>query len=170
MEKPISKLFLVIFVLSAAVWIYASSMKNYQSGKLLKFGTIEYIQDLNEVVERDSYHSIAKHSVISILSYPMVILTALGYVLTTPRSFKKNGWMLMSAILLFVFIPVEIYCYWLDWKIVGLNYWGNWPLEEFRKALLIRLTALAGLPFIAQLCYYTIPILIIFKPLQKQEE
>ena len=76
---------------------------------------------------------------------------------------------MMSAILLYVFVPVELYCYWLDWKIVGLNYWGNWPLEEFRKVLLMRLTALAGLPFIAQMCYYTIPIFIIFKPLQKIE-
>ena len=170
MEKPISNFFLVLLVMSAAVWIYSSSMKNYQSGKLLKLGTIEYVQDLNEIAERDTYRSIAMHSLIALMSYPAVLLAAIGYVITTPRSFKKHGWLLMCAILLFAFIPVEVYCFWLDWKIVGLNYWGNWPLEEFRKAFLIRLTALAGLPFIAQLCYYTIPILIIFKPLQKQEE
>jgi hypothetical protein len=168
MEKPISKIFLGLLFLSAAIWIYGSSMKNYRSGTLLKFGTIEYINDMDVNLERAAYHSIAENSVIAMLSYPIAILSAIGYVVTTPRSFKQNGWLLMSAILFFAFIPVEAYCYWLDWKIVGLNYWGNWPLEEFRKALQIRLTALAGLPFIAQLCYYTIPILIIFKPLQKQ--
>lgn len=170
MEKPITKFFLVILFLSAIVWMYASSMKHYESGLMLKFGTVEFVEHFDPVSERADYHSIAENSVIAFVSYIIVLLAGIGFVVTTRRSFKRDGWLLMSAILLFAFVPVELYCYWLDWKIVGLNYWGNWPLDEFRKALLIRLTALAGLPFIAQLCYYTIPIFIIFKPLQKTEE
>jgi hypothetical protein len=169
MEKPAAKFFLIIFMLSAVVWLYASSMKHYESGIMLKFGTVEFKEQMDPAGERAAYRSIAQNSLVTFISYPFVLLAGLGFIMTTRRSLKREGWLMMSAILLYVFVPVELYCYWLDWKIVGLNYWGNWPLEEFRKVLLMRLTALAGLPFIAQMCYYTIPIFIIFKPLQKIE-
>jgi len=169
MEKPAAKFFSILFILSAMVWMYTSSMKNYESGHLLKFATIEFEENLNPVIERASYRAIAEYSVMIFISYPIVIFSAIGFVATSQRTFKEHGWLLMSALLLLMFLPVEVYCYWLDWKIVGLNYWGDWPLDEFRKAMIARLTALAGLPFIAQLCYYTIPIIIIFKPLQKSE-
>jgi hypothetical protein len=169
MEKPAAKFFLIIFMLSAVVWLYASSMKHFESGIMLKFGTVEFKEQMDPAGERAAYRSIAQNSLVTFISYPFVLLAGLGFIMTTRRSLKREGWLMMSAILLYVFVPVELYCYWLDWKIVGLNYWGNWPLEEFRKVLLMRLTALAGLPFIAQMCYYTIPIFIIFKPLQKIE-
>jgi hypothetical protein len=144
MEKPAAKFFLIIFMLSAVVWLYASSMKHYESGIMLKFGTVEFKEQMDPAGERAAYRSIAQNSLVTFISYPFVLLAGLGFIMTTRRSLKREGWLMMSAILLYVFVPVELYCYWLDWKIVGLNYWGNWPLEEFRKVLLMRLTALAG--------------------------
>lgn len=142
-------------------------MKNIQIGNLLEFGTVELKQTLTVEVERTAYDTIAKLSVIIFIFYPFVLIAGISYLKTTQRTMKNEGWLLMCTILLFMFVPVEIYCFWLDWKIVGLNYWGEWPLEEFRKAFVLRLTAFAGLPFIGQLCYYTIPILVIFKPFRK---
>lgn len=168
MERTSAKIFLLLLLLSAAVWLYALSVKNYEAGSLLVFGTVEFRESLDPVSERMVYDSIAQYSIIAFASYPIVLISAFAFVKTTRRSFKDDGWLLMSAILLFMFIPVELYCFWLDWKIVGLNYWGEWPLEEFRKAVLSRITALAGLPLIAQLCYFTIPIFVIFKPFQRQ--
>ena len=39
--------------------------------------------------------------------------------------------------------------------------------EVFRELLVARIGALAGAPFIAQLCYYTILALAIFQPFKK---
>lgn len=170
MEKTSAKIFLILFIISATAWIAASSVKNYRAGMLFEFGTVQFRNDLNVEKERSSYDQIAQSSIVTMSLYPLVLLTAAGFLATTRRTFRKDGWLLMSTILLFGFIPVELYCYWLDWKLIGLNYWGDWPLEEFRKAIVLRMTALAGLPFIAQLCYYTIPIFVIFKPLQKKND
>ena len=167
MENSKSKLFLIVFILTALCWLGVVMMKNIQIGRLLEFGTVELKKILTPESERAAYNVIAKYSVIIFITYPIVLISGIGYLMTTQRIMKNDGWLLMSATLLLIFIPVEFYCFWLDWKIVGLNYWGNWELEEFRKAFLQRLTALAGLPFVAQLCYYTIPILVILKPLKK---
>lgn len=166
MERTTTKIFLLLFIASSLVWLFASANKNYYAGKLLQFGTVEFKSSLDPADERMAYRSIAEYSILAFLSYPFLILGAAGFLKTTRRSLKKEGWLMMSALLVFLFVPVELYCFWLDWKIVGLQYWGEWPLTEFRSALYHRITALAGLPLIAQLCYYTIPIFIIFKPMK----
>lgn len=170
MERTPAKIFLILFIISCAVWLYGSFMKNYYAGELLTFGTIEFETALVPAGERLIYHAWSEQSILSAAAYPVMLLTALGYLRFTFRTFRSDGWLLLSAILLFAFIPVELYCFWLDWKIIGLNYWGEWPLEEFRKAFLSRVTALAGLPLIAQLCYFTIPVISIVQPLKMKQQ
>jgi hypothetical protein len=165
-----AKIFLTLFIVSAAVWITSIVLKNIEIGTLVEFGTVQFRAGMTVEQERSAYAALAEYSAVALVAYPLTILSAAGYIASTQRSVKKEGWLLMSAILLFIFVPVEIYCCWLDWKLIGLQYWGDWQVEEFRKAFINRLTALAGLPFIAQLCYCTIPIFIIFKPLQKTND
>ncbi|MFA6468428.1 MAG: hypothetical protein WCW35_05980 [Bacteroidota bacterium] len=167
MERPITLFFLILLLVSAATWLASSTAKNYAAGSLVKFGTAEFNDSIGAAREREVYHLIAERSIIAFFSYPIVLLSAIGFLKTTRRTFKQDGWLLMSALLFFLFIPVELYCFWLDWKLVELNYWGNWPLEELRKAMIHRLTALAGLPFIAQLCYFTIPFILVVKPFKQ---
>ena len=169
MEKPLAKVFIIFFCLSAIVWVWNTVMFNVTTGSLLEFGTLTFIENLDPAQERVAYSELAQRSVYSFAAYPIAVISALGFLKTTRRSLKNDGWLMMSAAIFLIFIPVELYCMWLDWKIVGLQYWGEWPIEEFRKAFVARMTALAGLPFIAQLCYLTIPVIIIFKPLQQQQ-
>ncbi len=166
METSASKVFLTLLVFFAVIWLGASAMKNYHGGSLLTFGTVEFRPSLDRETEERTYRLLAEYSVLTLSIYPFLLLSAAGYLRTTRRSMKQQGWLLMSAILLFLFVPLELYCGWLDWKLIGLHYWGEWPLEEFRKAFLARVTALAGLPLIAQLCYWTIPVILWMKPFQ----
>ncbi len=170
MEKPLTRIFLFFFCLSVVVWGWNTVMVNVATGTLLEFGTLTFVENLDPGQERSAYAEIAKHSLYSFAAYPIAVISAIGFLKTTRRSLKNDGWLMMSAVLFLIFIPVESYCLWLDWKIVGLQYWGEWPMEEFRKAFIARVTALAGLPFIAQICYLTIPFIIIFKPLQRQHQ
>lgn len=163
-----NKIFAVLLISSAAVWFYAIIMRNIAVGNVFEFGTLQFRADLTDEKERTLYSSIVQYAIIGAASYTVVLLSAIAFSATTAKPVKQRGWLLMSMILFFLFVPVEAYCFWLDWKLIGLQYWGTWPLEEFRKALLNRVTALAGLPFIAQLCYFTIPLLIIFKPLKNR--
>jgi len=169
MEKPLTKFYLTILLLSATVWLGSLILKNIEINRLLEFGTVEFSSKLTPETERASYTSFAECSIVSFISYSIVLTSTILFTVSTHRSFKQDGWPLMSLILFFIFVPVELYCFWLDWKFIGLTYWGNWTLEEFRKVFLQRLTALAGLHFIAQLCYFTIPILVIFKPLKRTD-
>lgn len=170
MKRPVTRAALVLFVFAYTAWSAASIRSNIEIGTLLEFGTAAFRSGVTESAERAAYAALAGNAIVRFIAYPLLLLGGIVFVATTELSIRRNGWLLMSAILLFLFVPVELYCFWLDWKLVGLQYWGSWPLEEFRKALLARVTALAGLPFIAQLCYYTIPFLVLFRPLRTPAE
>ncbi|MBI2428309.1 MAG: hypothetical protein HYV29_05845 [Ignavibacteriales bacterium] len=164
-----AKLFLLLLSLSAAVWLTLIVLKNIEVSNLIEFGTVQFRPDLTVEQERTAYALFAEYSIVAVIAYTFVIVSAAGYLATSHQSARNEGWLLMSAILLFIFVPVELYCFWLDWKLIGLQHWGEWPVEEFRKVFLNRITALAGLPFIAQLCYFTIPLIVIFKPLRRTD-
>jgi hypothetical protein len=168
MEKPLVKFYLILLFLSSAAWFGSLILKNVEINKLLQFGTVEFSSSLTPETERISYGAFAEYSIVTLVSYPVVVASSILFIVSTRRSLKEDGWLLMSVVLFFIFVPLELYCFRHDWKIIGLTYWGTWPLEEFRKAFLQRLTLMAGLPFVAMLCYFTIPILVIFKPLRKQ--
>ena len=72
---------------------------------------------------------------------------------------------MMSALLFCLFTPVEVYTLILDLKMWYLDFHGSNDLVEFRKLFVHRLAALAGVPIIALLCYYTIIVLSVVRPM-----
>ncbi len=170
MKNRINRVMAVMFGASAIAWLATIIAENIELASLFEFGTVRFNAGLQPDLELESYRTIAKVSIAAFFIYPAALLSGYAYLRTSGRTLKHHGWMLMSLILVVLFIPVELYSFWLDWKIVGLVYWGEWSIEEFRKALLNRVMALGGLNLIAQLCYFTIPFFIIFKPLQKTDE
>ena len=75
---------------------------------------------------------------------------------------------MMSAILFFMFSPVEFYTMYLDGKMAILELFSHPALEELQRLFIHRLAALAGVPMIALLSYYTIIGLAIWQPMKKK--
>jgi hypothetical protein len=76
----------------------------------------------------------------------------------------------MSAILFYIFVPVELYTSILDGQMIYLDLSSSSDLVEFRKLFIHRLGALSGVPIIALMCYYTIVGLVIIQPLKRRYE
>jgi hypothetical protein len=168
MEKISTKLFLTLFLLGAIVWLGALSTRAMLGNELLQFGTIELKTNLDPSFERELYRIISYATIIVMGGYCAALIGAIGFVATATVAWKQHGWLLMCAILFFIFVPVELWSLKLDWKMIGLNFWGDWPLEEFRKAYLRRLTALSGLPVIANLTYYSIIVIAVWRPFERK--
>jgi len=81
---------------------------------------------------------------------------------------KDHGWLMIAAILFYLFTPVEIYLMVLDTKMWLLDHVGSNDLVEFRKLLIHRLAALSGVPLIALLCYYTAVVMAVFRPFRRR--
>ena len=157
-----------ILIVSAIVWLGAVNVRAVIGNELLNFGTLDFKDHLDAELEREVFRLISLTSVIVIGGYLATFASAVILVRSTTLRFRENGWLMMSAILFFMFSPVEFYTLFLDWKMISLDFFASPTLTDFRVLFIHRLAALAGVPMIALLSYYTIVGLAIWRPLIKQ--
>jgi len=162
-----SKASLFILIVGAFIWLGAVNVRAVIGNELLVFGTLGFKENLNSDLEREIFRLISLSSLIVIGGYLTTFFSALAFVRTTPLRFKENGWLTMSALLFFIFSPVEFYTIFLDWRMIALDFFSSPTLREFRVLFIHRLAALAGVPMIALLCYYTIIALAIWQPMKR---
>lgn len=101
------------------------------------------------------------------IAYPIVLVSAIVFLKSCKINLRENPWLLMSAILFFVFVPVELYTSFIDLKFILL--FNKRPANHDRLLELFgeRIGFLRGVPWIAVMSYFTIIWLAVFKPLQK---
>lgn len=167
METQTAKISLLVTCLGAIVWLGAINVRGIIGGGLLEFGTLEFKANIHPMVERAVFGLMAKTSIVILVSYFVTLIGSIVFLKRTTLSLKRHGWLMMSAILFYVFIPVELYTAILDGKMIYLDLTSSGDLVEFRKLFIHRLGALSGVPIIALMCYYTIIALVIFQPLKK---
>jgi amino acid transporter len=166
-ERIFSKLSLTVVVLAGIIWLGGSTIRLLIGNALVYTGTTEFLPNLEPHAERQIYALLAVVSVVVNLSYCIVFLSAIFYLKTTPLKLKSNGWLMMCAILFFLFSPAEIYTMMLDWSFIRVEYSGLADIPQLRELFIKRIAALRGVPVIALLTYYTIVILTIWQPLRK---
>jgi len=166
METKISKISSVILIIAAIVWLGGLNIRAMVGFDMLQMGTLDFKPNIHPYVERTVFSLIALSSIVIDIAYGIVWLAGILWLKTTKLSMRKNGWLMMSAILFYMFTPVEVYTIILDLKMWYLDFLGSNDLVEFRKLFIHRLGALSGVPMIAILSYYTIIVLAIFRPLQ----
>lgn len=157
-------------IIGAVVWLGGINVRAVVGGDFLEFGTIEFKANIHPMIERAIFSLIAKSSIVVTIAYLVTLISSFVFLKYTTLSFKQNGWLFMSAILFYIFVPVEIYTMVLDAQMIYLDLVvSSSDLVEFRKLFIHRLAALSGVPIIALMCYYTIIALVIFQPLKKTE-
>lgn len=167
MRNQIARISLFALMVCSIIWLGAVNVRAVIGNELLNFGTLQFKTSLDAELEREIFRLISLSSVIVIGGYLGTFASAILFVRTTALSFKQNGWLMMSAILFFIFSPVEFYTLFLDWRMIALDFFSNPPLTDFRILFIHRLAALAGVPMIALLSYYTIIGLVVWQPMKK---
>ena len=159
---------LLLFVFSSIVWLGGAHIRAMIGNDLLKFGTLEF-EDIAPDAEREIYRLISLASLPIMGAYCIAIVSSAVFLATSPFNLKEHGWLMISAIMFYLFVPVEAFTMYLDGKMVYSEFFTTADNEALRELFIARLGALAGTPFIATLCYYTIISLAIFQPLKKTQ-
>jgi hypothetical protein len=166
-ESISSKISLTVVVLAGVLCLGGSTIRLLIGDTLVYTGTTEFIPTLDPHAERQIYALLAVVSVVVNISYCIVFLGAIFYLKTTRLKLKSNGWLMMCAILFFLFSPAEMYTMVLDWNFIRIEYAGQTDIPQLRELFIKRIAALRGVPVIALLTYYTIVILAVWQPLKK---
>ena len=161
------KVLQIVLVFAAICWLGGINLRAMIGFDLLQSGTLDFKSNIHPYVERAVFGLIAQSSMIVNIAYLVVWICGIIYLRTTTLKLREEGWLMMSALLFYLFTPVEVYTMVLDTRIWFLDHIGSNDLVEFRKLFIHRLGALAGVPMIGLLCYYSIVVLIIMKPFRR---
>lgn len=168
LQDRVFRLALTVLLMATIVYFGASIMRLMLWSELLKPGTLQFEDYIAPEAEREIYRLLSMVSAYAIGGYVLVIMSSAVVLATSPLRLREHGWLMMSAILLFLFVPVEVYTAYLDLKMIYLEFYTAEARAAFRELFLARAGALAGVPFIAQLCYITILVVLVFQPFRKR--
>ena len=165
-EKFSAKVALFVFSIAFIIWLGGINIRALIGFDLLQTGTLDFKPNIHPFVERAVFGLIVQTSFVVDTAYLIAWLAGIIFLMRTSLSFKENAWLVMAAILFYLFTPVEIYTMVLDAKMMYIDYIGSEDLVEYRKLFIHRLGALNGVPMIGLLCYYTMIGVLIFQPLK----
>jgi hypothetical protein len=158
---------LFVMVLAGTSWLGALNMRAIIGNDMLRTGTLQFDELLPPDAEREIFRLLSLASLVVIVAYAVTLVSSIVFLVSSPFRLKEHGWLMMSAILFYIFVPVEIYTMVLDGRIVYNEFFTTADNALFRELVLARVGALAGAPLIALLCYYTAIGLAIFRPFVK---
>jgi amino acid transporter len=165
---PVWRVALLLTVLSSIAWLGSANVRILIGNDLLQPGTLEFDQYLPPDAEREIYRLLSIASIVMIVAYLVTLVSSIVFLATGPFRFKDHPWLLMSAILFYLFVPVEIFTIVLDVRMIYDEFFTTADNAVFRELFLARVGALAGAPLVAMLCYYTIIGLAVFQPFRKR--
>src|SRR5512140_1134048 len=144
MTSRLSRISLIVLAIAAVCWLGGINIRAIIGFDLLEPGTLDFKSNIHPYVERTVYALIAQSSVLVDVAYLVTWVAGWVFLATTSLRLKEHGWLLMCAILFYLFTPVEIYTMVLDARMWYLDHLGSNDLVEFRKLLIHRLAALSG--------------------------
>jgi len=183
--SPLSKLYrfaLVVFAFGVIFWIGGSLIRALIANEFYIPGTVEYDTSLTLDEEFQLFNLVSSSSIVVLVAYGLVLLSSIYLIAKFPGKRKENGWLILSAILFYLFVPVELFTAYLD--IEYLLLWDR-AMSEFAKLDVLsilsyntqlkellshRVSALSGVPIIAMLCYYTAIGVLVWQPMKKKPD
>ncbi|HTY00303.1 MAG TPA: hypothetical protein VMG09_09780 [Bacteroidota bacterium] len=158
---------LFVCIVAGIFWLGGTTARAFIGNDMLKPGTVEFEDYLAPESEREVFRLLAVTSAVVGISYIVALVSSIVFLATSPFRMKEHGWLLMAAVLFYLFVPVEIYTMILDGKMIYKEFFTTADNEVFRELFIARVKALSGAPVVAVLCYYTAIGLAVFQPFRK---
>lgn len=102
--------------------------------------------------------------------YIVFILSFIIFLVTSGIKLKDNGWLFISAVIIFVTMPFEIYLMSIDYKIFMLVSTGIFNANQVLSMSIKRLNILGSFSIVEILSYFSVIYFIIFQPLKRRAE
>lgn len=165
-----AKFWLFVLIVGAIVWLGAINIRFLIGNDLLNYDEFNFRTSIPPDEENMIFRMLSHASLVVISAYLVTLISSVFFIRNARINVKENPWFLMCAILFYIFVPVELYTYYLDLKFY-LLYLENPPTHDgLLKLFGERIGFLKGVPWIAVLCYYAIIAISVYQPMKKSRE
>ncbi|HED05923.1 MAG TPA: hypothetical protein ENI61_04480 [Ignavibacteria bacterium] len=168
--KLSSKIFLFIFVLSLIIWIggYLTRISiTYQLFERINYQLKPFINGQNlAAILRILYIP----TVITFVAYIVLIVSFTLFISTAKVGLKKNGWLFIITLIIYITLPFEIYLMKYDYNFLLLTVGNNLENTVAINLIISRFKSLNGFPIIELLSYFSIIYFALFQPFKIEEK
>ena len=105
--------------------------------------------------------------IFNIVSYLILLIAFVLFLISCKLNLKREGWLFVSTLIVFICAPFEIYLLLKDYKIVELIMNGNYEVQNVITLIKTRLSQFDGFSQIEIFSFIGIVFLSIFQPLRK---
>jgi hypothetical protein len=164
-----TKFWLFLLIIGAIFWLGGINVRFIIGNDLLNYDEFSFRTSIPPDEENMIFKLLSYTSILIMISYVVTLTSAIFFLKKCKIDFKENPWLLMCAILFFVFVPVEVYTSYLDIKFYQLFLMHPPNHDGLLQIFGARIGFLKGVPWIAVLSYYTIIGIAVLKPLKKSK-
>lgn len=168
--SKISKLLLFLSVFSGILW-FGNYISHYAlTYKMFEPGTLDYKTTFSNEQFKMIVEMINTTTGFKLVLYPIFILTALGFVITSKIDLKANVWLLIALLLVFLTMPFEVYLLTIDLRYVFDVYYNSYDLNNVLNLIKERLLTFNTFPFIQFICYAFAVGMLVFQPFKMKKK
>lgn len=168
------KVFLTLFILGGIIWLGGGIVRNVVAFDLFNPGTLDLKAALTEGMRLQTVRVYALIGGWTSAGFLATLVGGIAAFILERKEWKRRAWILMSAILFFLIIPIQLWMIWQDYRLWQLfDVWSGMPLAhpaEIIGVFLYRIqdtsaSVMNGLSFFVAV---TITLVLIWKPLESR--
>jgi hypothetical protein len=166
----ISKILMFLAFLSGSLWIGAYLTRLFLSYQLFEAKDLVLKSFVNQQNLPGILFSMLPAVTTSFILYIALIITFTAFLLTSKVSLKKNGWLFIITLIIYITMPMEAYLMTIDYKIITQLNSGSFNAPGVLALVSDRIKVLSSFPLVEIFCYFSIVYFILFQPLTVKEK
>jgi len=168
--STISKIFAVLSLISAAIWVGSYLSRLFLVYQLFEGPDLLLRSYINNENIDGILFSLLPTILVHFISFIVMFLTTIIFYLKSKIILKYNGWLFIILIAIIITAPFEIYLMLIDYKVIMMLYSGSFDSNIIINLLRDRIKDLSSYSIVAILTYLSFYYFIVFQPLTKKDE
>ncbi|MEJ5244211.1 MAG: hypothetical protein WHV28_00710 [Bacteroidota bacterium] len=167
-----SSVLLTVALIGFAAWFGGNLSRTAIGYDIFKPEAVLSLKDnYNDAIRMQNIYLFADLAIYTDVGYGLFAISLIIYALRNRKSWKQNGWLLMSLILLLLALPVQAYFFYMDWRLAhsvvlqNVRDFYDWEVQEFFYNRFVgnNWTVLSSLSFLtttaAAACFAWLPLI-----------
>jgi hypothetical protein len=166
----LSKIFMFLAFLSGSLWIGAYLTRLFEQYQLFEAKGLVLKSFVNEQNLAGILYTMLPAVTTTFILYIILIISFTAFLISSGISLKKNGWLFIITLIIYITLPMEAYLMTLDYSIIVQLDSGSFDAQAVLALITDRIKVLSSFPLVEIFCYFSIIYFVLFQPLTVKEK
>jgi hypothetical protein len=164
--KTPAKFILFITLLSGVLWLGSYTSRLFLTFQLFQPKNLSFKSYINVTNLPGILTTLTPIISFTFICYIVFLIAFTLFLIVSKISLKKEGWLFITLLIIYITAPFELFLMTLDWKTIMILLTDNFKAEEITPLVIKRLSILSSFSLIEIFSFVGIIFLTVFKPLR----